>query len=149
MLRARSLDDKSVTENTRVALSDQRVSTSRTLFARYLLHRQRKRLSSCPQMHSAYFLSIYLTPEQTQYYFLSGFTAKLAGTERGIIRAYSTFSSLAGQAFLELLRQNMLEGSLEEWRRAVRKPTSLTQDGMELENVSPSKILVVSSMLSL
>ena len=42
-----------------------------------------------------------LTPEQTQYYFLSGFTAKLAGTERGITEPTPTFSACFGQAFLE------------------------------------------------
>ena len=43
-----------------------------------------------------------LTPEQTQYYFLSGFTSKLAGTERGITQPTPTFSACFGQAFLEL-----------------------------------------------
>ena len=43
-----------------------------------------------------------LTPEQTEYYFLSGFTAKLAGTERGITEPTPTFSACFGQAFLEL-----------------------------------------------
>ena len=43
-----------------------------------------------------------LTPEQTQYYFLSGFTAKLAGTERGITEPTPTFSSCFGAAFLSL-----------------------------------------------
>ncbi len=43
-----------------------------------------------------------LTPEQTQYYFLSGFTAKLAGTERGITQPTPTFSSCFGAAFLSL-----------------------------------------------
>ena len=43
-----------------------------------------------------------MTPEQTQYYFLSGFTAKLAGTERGITEPTPTFSACFGQAFLEL-----------------------------------------------
>ncbi len=43
-----------------------------------------------------------LTPEQTQYYFLSGFTSKLAGTERGITEPTPTFSACFGQAFLEL-----------------------------------------------
>lgn len=43
-----------------------------------------------------------LTPEQTQYYFLSGFTAKLAGTERGITEPTPTFSSCFGAAFLTL-----------------------------------------------
>ncbi|MBQ9148532.1 MAG: phosphoenolpyruvate carboxykinase (ATP), partial [Oscillospiraceae bacterium] len=40
--------------------------------------------------------------EQAQYYFLSGFTAKLAGTERGITEPTPTFSACFGQAFLEL-----------------------------------------------
>ncbi|MBO7677101.1 MAG: phosphoenolpyruvate carboxykinase (ATP), partial [Erysipelotrichaceae bacterium] len=43
-----------------------------------------------------------LTPEQTKDYFLSGFTAKLAGTERGITEPTPTFSACFGQAFLEL-----------------------------------------------
>lgn len=43
-----------------------------------------------------------LTPEQTKYYFLSGFTAKLAGTERGITAPTPTFSSCFGAAFLSL-----------------------------------------------
>ena len=43
-----------------------------------------------------------LTPEQTQYYFLSGFTAKLAGTERGVTQPEPTFSACFGKAFLSL-----------------------------------------------
>ena len=43
-----------------------------------------------------------MTEAQTQYYFLSGFTAKLAGTERGITEPTPTFSACFGQAFLEL-----------------------------------------------
>jgi len=43
-----------------------------------------------------------LTPEQTKYHFLSGFTAKLAGTERGITEPKPTFSSCFGEAFLSL-----------------------------------------------
>ena len=43
-----------------------------------------------------------LTPEQTQYHFLSGFTAKLAGTERGITEPTPTFSACFGAAFLTL-----------------------------------------------
>ena len=43
-----------------------------------------------------------LTPDQTQYHFLSGFTAKLAGTERGVTEPQPTFSSCFGQAFLLL-----------------------------------------------
>ncbi|KMJ46446.1 phosphoenolpyruvate carboxykinase (ATP) [Xenorhabdus khoisanae] len=43
-----------------------------------------------------------LTPEQTQYHFLSGFTAKLAGTERGVTEPTPTFSACFGAAFLSL-----------------------------------------------
>jgi phosphoenolpyruvate carboxykinase (ATP) len=43
-----------------------------------------------------------LTPEQAEYYFLSGFTAKLAGTERGITEPTPTFSACFGKAFLSL-----------------------------------------------
>lgn len=43
-----------------------------------------------------------LTAEQTKYYFLSGFTAKLAGTERGITEPTPTFSAAFGAAFLSL-----------------------------------------------
>ena len=43
-----------------------------------------------------------LTPEQTKYFFLSGFTAKLAGTERGVTEPTPTFSACFGKAFLSL-----------------------------------------------
>jgi len=43
-----------------------------------------------------------LTPEQTKYHFLSGFTAKLAGTERGVTSPQPTFSACFGAAFLTL-----------------------------------------------
>ncbi len=43
-----------------------------------------------------------LTPDQTKYYFLSGFTAKLAGTERGVTQPEPTFSACFGKAFLSL-----------------------------------------------
>ncbi|MFC3393955.1 phosphoenolpyruvate carboxykinase (ATP) [Brenneria rubrifaciens] len=43
-----------------------------------------------------------LTSDQTQYHFLSGFTAKLAGTERGITEPTPTFSACFGAAFLSL-----------------------------------------------
>ena len=78
-------------------------TTSKTLFAH---------VSSAPAAKNVIFLSAdafgvlppvsILTPEQTQYYFLSGFTAKLAGTERGITEPTPTFSACFGQAFLEL-----------------------------------------------
>ncbi len=43
-----------------------------------------------------------LTPDQTKYHFLSGFTAKLAGTERGVTAPQPTFSACFGKAFLTL-----------------------------------------------
>ncbi|MBX2879429.1 MAG: phosphoenolpyruvate carboxykinase (ATP) [Granulosicoccus sp.] len=43
-----------------------------------------------------------LTPEQTKYHFLSGFTAKLAGTELGVTEPTPTFSACFGKAFLSL-----------------------------------------------
>ncbi len=92
--------DKSVTENTRVSYP--------------ITHIQNivRPVSAAPAAKNVIFLSAdafgvlppvsILTPEQAQYYFLSGFTAKLAGTERGITEPTPTFSACFGQAFLEL-----------------------------------------------
>ncbi len=92
-------DDKSVTENTRVSYPINHINNIQPG-------------SSAPAAKNVIFLSAdafgvlppvsILTPEQTQYYFLSGFTAKLAGTERGITEPTPTFSACFGQAFLEL-----------------------------------------------
>ena len=92
--------DKSVTENTRVSYPIDHIE------------KIVKPVSSAPAAKNVIFLSAdafgvlppvsVLTPEQTQYYFLSGFTAKLAGTERGITEPTPTFSACFGQAFLEL-----------------------------------------------
>ena len=93
-------DDKSVTENTRVSYPINHIQNIV------------RPVSSAPAAKIVIFLSAdafgvlppvsILTPEQTQYYFLSGFTAKLAGTERGITEPTPTFSACFGQAFLEL-----------------------------------------------
>ena len=92
--------DKSVTENTRVS------------YPIYHIKNIVRPDSHGPAAQSVIFLSAdafgvlppvsILTPEQTKYYFLSGFTAKLAGTERGITEPTPTFSACFGQAFLEL-----------------------------------------------
>ena len=92
--------DKSVTENTRVSYPIDHITNIV------------RPVSAAPDAKSVIFLSAdafgvlppvsVLTPEQTQYYFLSGFTAKLAGTERGITEPTPTFSACFGQAFLEL-----------------------------------------------
>ena len=92
--------DKSTTENTRVS------------YPIYHIENIVKPISHAPAAKQVIFLSAdafgvlppvsILTPEQTKYYFLSGFTAKLAGTERGITEPTPTFSACFGQAFLEL-----------------------------------------------
>ena len=92
--------DKSVTENTRVSYP---IDHIRNIV---------RPISAAPAAKSVIFLSAdafgvlppvsILSPEQTEYYFLSGFTAKLAGTERGITEPVPTFSACFGQAFLEL-----------------------------------------------
>ena len=92
--------DKSVTENTRVSYPINHIESIV------------EPISAGPAAKNVIFLSAdafgvlppvsILTPEQTKYYFLSGFTAKLAGTERGITEPTPTFSACFGQAFLEL-----------------------------------------------
>ena len=92
--------DKSVTENTRVSYPINHIKNIV------------RPVSAAPDAKNVIFLSAdafgvlppvsILTPEQTKYYFLSGFTAKLAGTERGITEPTPTFSACFGQAFLEL-----------------------------------------------
>jgi len=92
--------DKSVTENTRVS------------YPIYHIENIVKPISKGPHAHQVIFLSAdafgvlppvsILNAEQTQYYFLSGFTAKLAGTERGITEPTPTFSACFGAAFLSL-----------------------------------------------
>ncbi|MDR1746557.1 MAG: phosphoenolpyruvate carboxykinase (ATP) [Tannerella sp.] len=92
--------DKSVTENTRVSYPINHIKNIV------------KPVSKAGPAEKVIFLSAdafgvlppvsILTPEQTQYYFLSGFTAKLAGTERGITEPTPTFSACFGAAFLSL-----------------------------------------------
>jgi phosphoenolpyruvate carboxykinase (ATP) len=95
--------DKSVTENTRVSYPIEHIEK---------IVKNVSPVSAGPDAKNVIFLSAdafgvlppvsILTPEQTKYYFLSGFTAKLAGTERGITEPTPTFSACFGQAFLEL-----------------------------------------------
>ena len=92
--------DKSVTENTRVS------------YPIYHIDKIVKPISHGPHAENVIFLSCdafgvlppvsILSPEQTEYYFLSGYTSKVAGTERGITEPVPTFSSCFGQPFLEL-----------------------------------------------
>ena len=95
--------DKSVTENTRVSYPIDHIEK---------IVKNINGKSAGPAAKNVIFLSAdafgvlppvsILDPEQTKYYFLSGFTAKLAGTERGITEPTPTFSACFGQAFLEL-----------------------------------------------
>ena len=62
-----------------------------------------------------------LDPEQTKYYFLSGFTAKLAGTERGITEPTPTFSACFGQAFLELHPTKYAEELVKKMKKSGAK----------------------------
>ncbi len=92
--------DGSVTQNTRVS------------YPIYHIHNIVKPVSKAGHATKVIFLTAdafgvmppvsKLTPEQTQYYFLSGFTAKLAGTERGVTQPEPTFSACFGKAFLTL-----------------------------------------------
>ena len=92
--------DGSVTENTRVSYPIDHIE------------KIVRPVSAAPDAKNVIFLSAdafgvlppvsILTPEQAQYYFLSGFTSKLAGTERGITEPTPTFSACFCQAFLEL-----------------------------------------------
>jgi phosphoenolpyruvate carboxykinase (ATP) len=93
-------DDNSVTENTRVSYPINHIENivrpvSAGPAAKHVIFLSADAFGVLPPV------SI-LTPEQTQYYFLSGFTAKLAGTERGITEPMPTFSACFGQAFLSL-----------------------------------------------
>ncbi|MBD5244931.1 MAG: phosphoenolpyruvate carboxykinase (ATP) [Barnesiella sp.] len=91
--------DKSVTENTRVSYPIDHIKSivkpSRGPAAKNVIFLSADAFGVLPPV------SI-LTPDQTKYYFLSGFTSKLAGTERGITEPTPTFSACFGAAFLSL-----------------------------------------------
>ena len=111
--------DKSVTENTRVSYPIDHIKNIV------------RPVSAAPDAPSVIFLSAdafgvlppvsILTPEQTQYYFLSGFTAKLAGTERGITEPTPTFSACFGQAFLELHPTKYAEELVKKMKKSGAK----------------------------
>ena len=111
--------DKSVTENTRVSYPIDHIDNIV------------KPVSKGPHAKQVIFLSAdafgvlppvaKLTPEQTQYYFLSGFTAKLAGTERGITEPTPTFSACFGAAFLSLHPTKYGEGLVERMEKVGAK----------------------------
>ena len=93
-------DDNSTTENTRVSYPIHHIDNivkpvSKAGHAKKVIFLTADAFGVLPAVSK-------LTPEQAQYYFLSGFTAKLAGTERGITEPTPTFSSCFGAAFLTL-----------------------------------------------
>ena len=112
-------NDKSVTENTRVS------------YPIYHIEKIVRPDSHGPAAKQVIFLSAdafgvlppvsILTPEQTKYYFLSGFTAKLAGTERGITEPTPTFSACFGQAFLELHPTKYAEELVKKMKKSGAK----------------------------
>ena len=112
-------NDKSVTENTRVS------------YPIYHIEKIVRPESHGPAAKQVIFLSAdafgvlppvsILTPEQTKYYFLSGFTAKLAGTERGITEPTPTFSACFGQAFLELHPTKYAEELVKKMKKSGAK----------------------------
>ena len=117
-------NDKSSTENTRVSYPINHIANIQPG-------------GSAPAAKKVIFLSAdafgvlppvsILTPEQCQYYFLSGFTAKLAGTELGITEPTPTFSACFGQAFLEL------------------HPTKYAEELVKKMNVSGAKAYLVNT----
>ena len=111
--------DKTVTENTRVS------------YPIYHIQNIVKPVSKGPHAKQVIFLSAdafgvlppvsILDNEQAKYYFLSGFTAKLAGTERGITEPTPTFSACFGQAFLELHPTKYAEELVKKMERVGAK----------------------------
>lgn len=114
-------DDNSKTENTRVSYPINHIDNivkpiSRAGHAKKVIFLTADAFGVLPPVAK-------LTPEQTEYYFLSGFTAKLAGTERGITEPTPTFSSCFGAAFLSLhptqyakvLRKRMADAGAEAY----------------------------------
>ena len=112
-------NDKSVTENTRVS------------YPIYHINNIVRPDSHGPAAKQVIFLSAdafgvlppvsILSAEQTKYYFLSGFTAKLAGTERGITEPTPTFSACFGQAFLELHPTKYAEELVKKMKKSGAK----------------------------
>lgn len=113
-------DDVSVTENTRCAYPINYIDNISVP-------------SVGPQPNNIFFLTAdafgvlppisKLTPEQAGYHFISGYTAKVAGTEEGINEPEATFSACFGEAFIplhpgkyaEMLGAKMKENNVNVW----------------------------------
>jgi phosphoenolpyruvate carboxykinase (ATP) len=119
-------DDNSKTENTRVSYPINHIDNivkpiSRAGHAKKVIFLTADAFGVLPPVAK-------LTPAQTEYYFLSGFTAKLAGTERGITEPTPTFSSCFGAAFLTLHPTQYAE-VLEKRMQAVGAEAYLVNTG--------------------
>jgi phosphoenolpyruvate carboxykinase (ATP) len=118
--RRLDLDDESLTENTRASYPLSHIPSA-------------KRRGMCGHPHNIIFLTAdafgvlppvaRLTMDQAMFHFISGYTAKVAGTERGVTEPQITFSACFGAPFLplhptvyaELLRQKLLEYQSQVW----------------------------------
>ncbi|WP_457616557.1 phosphoenolpyruvate carboxykinase (ATP) [Lutibacter sp.] len=107
------LENVTVDENGKIDFSDGSVTqNTRVSYPIYHIENIVKPISKAGHASKVIFLTAdafgvmppvsKLTPEQTKYHFLSGFTAKLAGTERGVNEPTPTFSACFGEAFLSL-----------------------------------------------
>lgn len=95
-----NFNDTSVTQNTRVSYPIYHIENivtpvSKAGHAKKVIFLSADAFGTLPPVSK-------LTPDQTKYHFLSGFTAKLAGTERGVTEPTPTFSACFGAAFLTL-----------------------------------------------
>ena len=107
------LENVTVGENGKIDFTDDKVTkNTRVSYPIYHIKNIVRPVSHGPAAKQVIFLSAdafgvlppvsILTDEQVKYYFLSGFTAKIAGTEIGITEPTPTFSACFGQAFLSL-----------------------------------------------
>lgn len=118
------LENVTVDENGKIDFSDSSVTqNTRVSYPIYHIHNIVKPVSKAGHADKVIFLTAdafgvmppvsKLDHEQTKYHFLSGFTAKLAGTERGVTTPQPTFSACFGAAFL-LLHPTMYAAELVE-----------------------------------
>ncbi len=107
------LENVTVDENGKIDFTDDSVTkNTRVSYPIYHIHNIVKPISKAGHASKVIFFTAdafgvmppvsKLTPEQTKYHFLSGCTAKLAGTERGVTSPQPTFSACFGAAFLSL-----------------------------------------------
>jgi phosphoenolpyruvate carboxykinase (ATP) len=90
-------EDQSITENTRASYPlnyiPNNVPSGRAGHPKHVIFLTADAFGALPPIAK-------LTPEQAMYYFLSGYTAKVAGTERGVTEPQATFSACFGAVFL-------------------------------------------------